>query len=82
MYYLKTDRLSKRIYQMIEIVLRFFMPTLKDHLFWPEIFPQIQFILNKTSSSTISKTPNKVAYRSFSQKPVDILSSSKISFAF
>ena len=38
------------------------------------MLPCIQFILNNTSSSTTSKTPNKIAYGFSLRRPLDLLS--------
>lgn len=61
-YYLQIDRSSEHTNQTVEIVLRFFIHALEDPAKWPKVLPQIQSILNNTSSSTTGETPNKVAY--------------------
>ena len=66
-YQPQTNRSSKRINQIVEIALRFFIHALEDPVKWPKVLPQIQTIFNNTSSSTIGKTPNEVAY-SFSPR--------------
>lgn len=45
-----------------------------DSSHWPEVLPRIQFLLNNTSSSTIEKTPNEVAYRFLPRRPLDLCS--------
>lgn len=60
-YHPQTDGSSERTNQTVEIALRFFVHALDDPFRWPEVLPCIQSILNNTSSSTTSKTPNEIA---------------------
>lgn len=81
-YHPQTDESSKRTNQTIEIALRFFIHALEDPSFWPEVLPQIQSILNNTSSSTTGKTRNEVAYGFSSRRPLDLLSPPGLPAAF
>lgn len=53
---------SERTNQIIEISLQFFVHAIKDLFCWPKVLPQIQFLLNNTSFSTIRKTTNEINY--------------------
>lgn len=73
-YHLQTDGSSKRINQTVEIALQFFVYAM-EHLFrWPEMLPRIQSLLNNTSSTSMGKTPNGVAYGFSPRRPLDLCS--------
>lgn len=61
-YHPHMDGSSKRTNQTIEIALRFFIYGLDNPSMWPTALSTIQLIINNTSLSTISKTPNEIAY--------------------
>ena len=73
-YHPQTDGFSERTNQTVEIALRFFIHALKDPAKWPKVLPQIQSILNNTSSSTTGKIPNEVAYDFTPRRLLDLLS--------
>ena len=73
-YHPQIDGSSKRTNQTVEIALHFFVHALEDASLWLEVLPRIQSILNNTSSSTTSKTPNEVAYSFSPRRPLDLLS--------
>lgn len=81
-YHSQTDGSSERTNQTVEIALRFFVHALEDPSLWPEVLPQIQSILNNTSSSTTGKTPNEVAYGFSPRRPLDLLSPPGLPAAF
>lgn len=81
-YHSQTDRSSERTNQTVEIALRFFVHALEDPSLWLEVLPQIQSILNNTSSSTTGKTPNEMAYGFSPRKPLDLLSLPGLPAAF
>lgn len=62
-YHLQTDGVSKQTNQTVKIVLQFFVNAINDSFCWPKVLPHIQSLFNNTSSSTIGKTFNKVAYK-------------------
>lgn len=72
-YHPQTDGSSERTNQTVEIPLQFFIYTLQDISLWLEILPRNQSILNNTSSSTTSKTPNEIAYGFSTRRPLDLL---------
>lgn len=78
-YHPQTDGFSKRINQIVEIALRFFIHAQEDPTRWPEVLPQIQSIFNNTFSSTTGKTPNKVAYGFTPRRFLDLLSALPLS---
>ena len=55
----------------MEIALQSFVYIMENFFHWPKILPQIQSLLNNTSSSTIGKTPNKIAYDFSAKRPLD-----------
>ena len=57
---------------MVEIALRFFIHAMDNLSYLPEILRQIQLVLNNTSSSTTSKTPNKIAYGFSLRRSLDL----------
>ncbi len=71
-YHPQTDGASERTNQTVQIALRFFVHAMDDPSRWPEILLRIQSLLNNTSSSTIGKTLNEVAYRFSPRKPLDL----------
>ncbi len=73
-YHPQTDGSSKHTNQTVEIALRFFIHTMEDPSRWPKVLPQIQSLLNNTSSSTTGKTPNEIAYRFSPRRPLDLCS--------
>ena len=77
-YHPQTDGLSERTNQIFEIALCFFVYALENPFCWPEILPRIQSILNNSSSSTIGKTPNKIAYGFSPKKSLDLISFSTL----
>ena len=46
---------------------------MEDPSCWPEVLPQIQSLLNNTSSSTIRKTPNEIAYGFSPRRLLDLI---------
>ena len=58
---------------MVEIVLRFFIHTLDNPGLWLQVLPQIQAIINNTSSSSTGKTPNEMAYNFSPRRLLDLL---------
>lgn len=73
-YHPQTNGSSKHPNQTVEIALLFFIYVLENTSLWPEVLTCIQSSLNNTSSSTTSKTPNKIAYGFSPRKPLDLLS--------
>ena len=73
-YHPQTDGSSERTNQTVEIALRFFIHAMDDPSCWPEVLPQIQSLLNNTSSSTTGKTPNEIAYGFSPRRPLDLCS--------
>lgn len=73
-YHPQTDGSSERTNQTVEIALQFFVHAIKDPSQWPEVLPRIQSLLKNISSSTTRKTPNKIAYRFSSKRPLDLCS--------
>lgn len=72
-YHPQTDGSNKRTNQTVKIALRFFIYDLFKPLVWPEILLKIQSLLNNMSFSITSKTPNKIAYRFSTRRPLDLL---------
>lgn len=72
-YHPQIDGSSERTNQTVEIALRFFIYALDNPGLQPQVFRQIQAIINNTSSSSTSKTPNKVAYNFSPRRPLDLL---------
>ena len=72
-YYPQTDGSSERTNQTVEIALRFFVYAIEDSSYWPKVLPQIQSLLNNTSSSTTGKTPNEIAYGFSPRRPLDLI---------
>lgn len=68
------DESSKKTNQIVEIALCFFIHTLKNPAHWPQIFLHIQAIINNTSSLSIGKIPNKVAYNFTPRRALDLYS--------
>lgn len=81
-YHPQTDGSSECTNQTVEIALRFFVHALEDPSLWPEVLPQIQSILNNTSSSTTGKTPNEMAYGFSPCRSLDLLSPPGLLAAF
>lgn len=71
-YHLQIDGSSERINQTFEIALRFFIHAIENSFWWPKVLSRIQLLLNNTSSSTIGKTPNKIAYKIFFRRLLDL----------
>lgn len=72
-YHPQTNGSSKRINQTMEIALQFFVYTMEDPSCWPKVLPQIQSLLNNTSSSTTGKTPNEIAYGFSPKRPLNLI---------
>lgn len=51
-------------------------------MLWPEVLPHIQSLLNNTSSLSIGKTPNEIAYDFSPHKPLDLFSNPSIPSTF
>ncbi len=77
-YHPQTDNASECTNQTVEIALRFFVYAMDDPLRWPEVLPRIQSLLNNTSSTTIGKTPNEVAYGFSPRRPLDLCSATTL----
>ena len=72
-YHPQTDGSSERTNQTVEIALRFFLHALHNSALWPQVLPQIQAIIDNTSSSSTGKSPNKVAYGFSPRRSLDLL---------
>ncbi len=73
-YYPQTNGSNERTNQTVEIALRFFIYAMDDPSRWPKVLPRIQSLLNNAFSSTIRKTPSKIAYRFSPRRPLDLCS--------
>ena len=73
-YHPRTNGSSECTNQTVEITLRFFVHAFENASLWPKVLPRIQSILNNMSSSTIDKTPNKIAYGFSPCRPLNLLS--------
>lgn len=72
-YHLQIDGSNKKINQIIEIMLRFFVYAFEDPLYCSKVLLQIQSIFNNTLSLTIGKIPNKITYRFFPWRLLNLL---------
>ena len=71
-YHLQTNGSSERTNQTVEITLRFFIHIMEDIFRWLKDLPWIQSLLNNTSTSTMRKTPNEIAYRFSLRRLLDL----------
>ena len=60
-YHPQTDGQSERTNQTVEIMLRFFIATLENPADWPNCIPQMQSVINNSTSSA-GKSPNEICY--------------------
>ena len=72
-YHPQTDGSSERNNQTVEIVMRFYVKTLREKSSWPKILPILQALLNNSSSSTTGQTPNELAYGFTPNTALDLL---------
>ena len=72
-YHPQTDSSNECTNQIVEITLRFFVHAMEDPSRWPKVLSQIQSRLNNTSSSTIGKTSNEIAYDFSLKKPLNLI---------
>lgn len=80
-YHPQTDGSNKRTNQTVKNALQFFVYILNNPGLWPQILLHIQAIINNTSSSSIGKAPNEVAYNFSPYYALDFLAALSISNA-
>ena len=75
-YHLQTDGASKQINQIADIALWYYFHTMNQLKDWLKVLSCIQFLVNNTKSTSITKTPNKVALGFTPNQLLDLLSGS------
>ena len=72
-YHPQTDGASERTNQIAEIALRYYVHHMEHPERWPEALPRIQALINNSSSSSTTRTPNEIALGFTPNRPLDLL---------
>lgn len=71
-YHPQTDGASERTNQTAEIALQFYLAGMANNSEWPTVLPQLQTVLNNSTSATTGKSLNEVIYGLRLREPVDL----------
>ena len=72
-YHPQTDDSSERTNQTVKVALRHYLLIMKDSTKWSKIISRFQSILNNSSSTTTSKTPNEILYEFKSKQFLNLI---------
>jgi hypothetical protein len=72
-YHAQTNGAIERMNQTAEIFLRYAIASLPNVRLWPTVLPQMQAVMNSTTSATTGKTPHELAYGMKLNSPMELL---------